>query len=214
MFKLLIKLMFLTVPNLLVNGCASSIPNVSQSPKKLNYNRADSENGVILFSFSAPKSSWQYFFSLEILNEDTKVKTSLRGSSYKPDIKNDSLKISYEAVILPKGNYRLYNWEISSGQTKFFPKGNFSLPFTVFGGDVNYIGDYQGVINSGRRGGPGYWPSTEVYYLVSNRYNQDAVIVASKYPDVDFRKVLNSMPDFGQSNTKFSLMFLKGINIP
>lgn len=213
MFKLNNAFVFLAV-SILLFRCAGSSPKINQSPRKLNYSSADTVNGVILFSFSAPKSFLQYYYSLEILNVDTKTKTTLRGSSYEPDISNDSLKTGYEAIVLPKGNYRLYNWTISSGQTKFFPKGNFSLPFTVFGGDINYIGDYQGVVYNSLRKGPGHWPSTEVYFVVSNRYSQDAGVVASKFPDVDLSKVVNSMPDFVQNNTRFSLMYLKGINIP
>lgn len=183
-------------------------------PVKTDNNQTDTSDGVVLFSFSVPRKSWQYTCSIEIINMNTKVRTWLSGAFYQPDIKNESVKMVYKAVVLPQGDYHIYNWEINYGQTKFFPKGNFSIPFTVHGGDINYIGDYMAVLMDDAGKSPKFMSPTDVHFVVSNQFKRDADIVKSKFADLDLNHVLNSMPDFSGNNTKYSLMYLKGINIP
>lgn len=128
------------------------------------------------------------------------------------------MKIQYYTTVLLKGNYKIYGWGMvyntGNGKTTYYPKGNFSIPFTVFGGDINYVGDYRGQLVGNARNTDGIDVPTGAYFVVSNRYNQDYNVISNKFPNLKLDKVLNSMPDFTANNSVYSRMFLKGINIP
>jgi hypothetical protein len=174
----------------------------------------DTSDGVVLISFSAPKKLWLYTCSIEIINVDTKVRTWLSGSFLQPDLTDDSVKVVYKAVELPEGDYHILNWQIYRGQSKFVPLGIFTIPFTVRSGHINYIGDYMGLLKNKAGKTPVFMPPTDVYFEVSDRFNSDADMFESKFKHLDLSNVLNAMPDFSGSNTKYSLMYLEGINIP
>lgn len=197
-----------------LSGCAGSIQNSGQRSSDMTFNRSDTTKGMVLYSFSQSKSRWPISFSFDIIHTETKKKTTLFVGSNTPDVMNDSIQKCYGAVILPEGDYTLYNWKMSSGSNSYFPKGNFSIPFTIFGGDVNYIGDYLLKNIDVNRTAKGVWPYRETFFIVSNGYAEDFDIVKDKFPNLDLNKVLDAVPDFSRNNSKFSLMYLKGVQIP
>lgn len=98
-----------------------------------------------------------------------------------------------------------------AGETAYFPKGNFSIPFTVTGGRVNYFGDYFAVTRKGKifLGEPG-----SGRFIVSNRYQQDYDLIKERFPALINIRVMDAMPDFVRNNTAYTGMYLKGINTP
>lgn len=183
-----------------------------------DFDESDSTKGLVIFSISTTKPAFSGYY-LEVFHFENRTKEKLRLSpSFQlPDIKGDSSKIYYNAVLLPSGEYKIYGWgmEFNSGTgiTTFFPMGNFSLPFAVTGGRVNYLGDYLGT-SKGGRDILGMKRPTGGYFIVSSRFTEDFETIIRKWPNLDLNKTLNAVPDFGGNKPLRSLMYLKGINIP
>lgn len=182
------------------------------------FDPADSTQGLVIFSISTTKPAFNgYYLDIFHIESRRKEKLGLSTSFNSPDLKGDSTKVYYNAVLLPDGEYKIYGWGMEynsgSGTKTYFPMGNFGLPFTVAGGRINYLGDYLGTLTPGRNMLGMRIPSGG-YFIVSNRFDQDYEIIVNKWPGLDLIKVLNAMPDFGENKPMRSLMFLKGINIP
>lgn len=207
------KCLFITVliaSSLLVftNACMKPQRSV-QSPSQ-----TDSTTGLLLYSFTTAKPEFS-IYQLQIHNLDNhdKFPLTLIRLQERPDIDNDSLKTYYYAIRVPAGEYRIYGWNMSIGNTTYFPKSNISIPFTVAGATVNYIGDYLAVT----KGGPKFFGMSAPeggLFVVSNQYEPHYELIQDKFPALKSWRVLDAMPDFIGSNTKYSGMLLKGINTP
>jgi len=182
-----------------------------------NFDKTDSTKGLVIYSISTTKPIFSRY-NLKIFNLESRKKENFHlGTFQLADVKSDSVKIYYFAAMLPKGNYKIYGWDLVlnhyRGATTFSPRGNFSLPFTVAGGSINYLGDYLGTAVIGKGINVLLGPKGG-YYIVSNRYEEDFKAIAEKWPSLDLTGILNTMPDFSENKPIRSLMFLKGINIP
>ncbi len=197
----------------ILNGCASSV----QGPMARTIDTMDSTSGTLLYSISTVKPEFSNYY-LGIFHLDSRKKEKLyRVSTYSPDIKNDSVSVHYNAITLPAGEYKIYAWGLEypmvNGTRTFFPKGNFSIMFTVSANRINYIGDYLAIPVVGRDL-LGIKQPTGGYFVVSNRFEKDYQTITSHFSKLDFKGVIDAMPDFSANNTRYSLMYLKGINIP
>lgn len=181
-----------------------------------SFDKADSTQGLVIYSISTTKPTFNHYY-LDIFHLESRKKEKLEFGTFQlADVKNDSAKVYYFAVKLPIGDYKIYGWGMVTsygyGGTTIQPRGNFGLPFTVFGGSISYLGDYLG------SAGKGSFIGLEVpkggYFIVSNRYEEDYKAISEKWPSLDLTGVLNAMPDFSENKPTRSLMFLKGINIP
>ena len=182
-----------------------------------NFDRTDSTQGLLIYSISTTKPAYSSYY-LEVYHLESRKKEKLELLPFREaEIKSDSIKVHYRAIMLPSGDYKIYGWGMTynygSGQKTFFPMGNFGLPFTVFGGRINYLGDYLGTTSLGRNVFGIKIPSGG-YFIVSNRFEEDYEAIINKWPNLDLNGILNSMPDFSENKPIRSLMFLKGINIP
>jgi len=181
------------------------------------FNKSDSTQGLLIYSISTMKQAYSSYY-LEIYHFESrkKEKLMLMPLHSSPEMKNDSVKVYYQAAMLPSGDYKIYGWGMTynngSGIT-YFPMGNFDLPFTVSGGRINYLGDYLGITSKGRNAIGMKVPSGG-YFIVSNRFEKDHPAIVEKWPGLDLNSVLNAMPDFSENKPSRSLMLLKGINIP
>jgi hypothetical protein len=197
----------------LLTNCAGTY----QPPSNVSLNKSDTANGIVLYSISMPKSSLgTYYLHIFHLGNRTKERLHISGSGI-PDYKEEGMEIHYGAQTLPKGDYKIYGWEIvynyGGGKQTYFPKANISVPFTIYGGDVNYIGDYF----AGTRkitGNGELKISMDFNFTVSNRYREDSKIIGNKYPALNLNKVVDAIPDFAGHNTANSGFYLKGINVP
>lgn len=176
--------------------------------------RTDSTTGILLYSFTIMKPQLNiYGLQIHNLDNHTKSQLTLMRSQEIPDIDNDSLKTYYYAIRVPAGEYRFYGWTMSGGGTTYFPKGNFTIPFTVAGASVNYIGDYFAVTKKSPKF-LGMSTAEGGLFVVSNRYESHYKLIQDKFPALKSWRVLDAMPDFLESNSKYSGMLLKGINTP
>ncbi|GLU54584.1 hypothetical protein [Dyadobacter frigoris] len=180
-------------------------------------NKSDSINGMVLFSISLPKqSNGNYYIDIFHIESRKKEKLLIRTTEV-PNLKNSEMKIYYGAKVLPKGEYKIYGFgkifNDGTVESGYSSRGNFAIPFTVFGGDVNYVGDYFGVFKRVTNGG-GLKVPTEAYFIVSNRYQEDKEIIREKFTGLDLNHVVDAMPDFTGNNSSYSGMYLKGINVP
>ncbi len=201
-------------------GCIfilTSCTGTYQVPSSLTVNKSDSTSGVVLFSVSLPKQSYGQYY-IDIFHIESRKKEKLFISTAEvPNFKNGEMKIFYGVKVLPKGEYKIYSWGIdfNDGTRKkpYISKANIAFPFTVFAGDVNYLGDYFGVYKRITNGG-GLKVPTEAYFIVSNRYLEDKEIISKKFPGLNLNKTVDAMPDFTGNNTAHSGFYLKGINVP
>jgi hypothetical protein len=176
--------------------------------------QTDSTTGILLYSFTTMKPELSiYGLQIHNLDNHTKSQLTLMRSQETPDLDNDSLKTYYYAIRVPAGEYRFYGWTMSGAGTTYFPKGNFTIPFLVTGASVNYIGDYLAVT---KRSPKFLGMSTPEggFFVVSNRYESHYELIQNKFPDLKNWRVLDALPNFIESNSKYSGMFLKGINTP
>lgn len=205
-------ILFIGATAILMNGCAPA----RQNPKSVALS-TDSINGTVLYSISTTKNVFSNYY-LEIFNLESRTKEKLyRVSEFNPDIKEDSVSVHYNAVTLPAGEYKIFGWSMvyltGNGTKTFFPMGNFSIPFTVAENSVNYLGDYLGVPTMGRNI-IGLKIPVGGYFIASERYEKDYQVISSRFPKLDLKGTVNAMPDFTKNNSRYSRIFLKGINIP
>lgn len=197
----------------LFTSCAGTY----QVPSSITVNKSDSTNGVVLFSISLPKQSYGHYY-IDIFHIESRKKEKLFISTADvPNFKNSEMKIYYGTKVLPKGAYKIYGWGIdfNDGTRKkpYISKANVAFPFTVFAGDVNYLGDYFGIYRRITNGG-GLKVPTEAYFIVSNRYLEDKDTISKRFPGLNLNKTVDAMPDFAGNNTAHSGFYLKGINVP
>lgn len=176
--------------------------------------QTDSTTGILLYSFTTVQPEFS-FYSLEIHNLESHEKFPLKlmRLQERPDIDGDSSNTFYYAIRVPAGEYRIYGWKMSIGGTTYFPKSNISIPFTVTGATVNYMGDYLAVTKSSRKF-LGMTSPQGGLFVVSNQYEPHYALIQDKFPALKSWRVVDAMPDFIGSNTKYSGMLLKGINTP
>lgn len=193
---------------ILTNACVKPQQSV-QSP-----DQTDSTTGILMYSFTTVKPEFS-LYQLQIHNLDNhdKFPLTLIRSQASPDIDNDSLKTYYYAIRVPAGKYRIYGWNMSIGGTTYFPKSNISIPFTVTGATVNYIGDYLAVTKSSPKF-LGMASPQGGLFVVSNQYEPHYALIQDKFPALKSWRILDAMPDFIGNNTKYSGMVFKGINTP
>ncbi len=154
-----------------------------------------------------------YQLKIHNLDNHDKFPLNLMRLQERPDLDSDSLKTYYYAIRIPAGEYRIYGWTMSIGNTTYFPKSNISIPFTVTGGAVNYMGDYLAVTKSSPKF-LGMASPQGGLFVVSNQYEPHYALIQDKFPALKSWRVIDAMPDFIGSNTKYSGMLLKGINTP
>ena len=192
-------------------------PSTAQRGRDVEkFDKTDSTQGLVIYSISTTRPIFSIYY-LDIYQFESRKKARFAlGTFQLADVKNDSAKVHYFAVILPKGNYKIYGWGLVTsgfGGSTITPGGNFSLPFTVSGGSINYLGDYLGTAVLGKGINVLLAPKRG-YFIVSNRYEEDYKAIADKWPSLDLTGTLNAMPDFSRNKPMHSLTFLKGINIP
>ena len=181
------------------------------------FDPADSTRGLVIYSISTTKPVFRHYY-IEILNiEDGRKERLFLSGFASADVKNDTCKVHYYATLLPSGAYEISGWGLllnsNIGTRNLFLGGNFRFPFTVSGGQINYLGDYLGVAIR-NRDMIGLKNVTGGYFVASNRLEQDYEVIEHKWPDLHLSKVLNALPDFSENKAKRSLVFLKGIDIP
>ena len=148
-------------------------PSAAQRGRDVEkFDKTDSTQGLVIYSISTTKPAFSGYY-LDIFHLESRKKEKLRLQSFQlPEIKNDSSRVYYHAVMLPSGDYKIYGWGMEynygSGEKTFFPMGNFGLPFTVFGGSINYLGDYLGTTTLGKSI-IGLKVANGGYFIVSNR---------------------------------------------
>lgn len=135
------------------------------------------------------------------------------------EIKKDSIRTFYDAIKLPAGEYIMRGWRMNYadvyGRLPFGsgPSTQFHIPFTVFAGKVNYLGDYLAVVTqnknlSGSQTGFGG------YFIVSHRFNTDILAIKQKFHRLELSETLNCVPNFTSYNKKYTGIMVKGINVP
>ncbi|KAA0991681.1 hypothetical protein [Dyadobacter aurulentus] len=209
------KFIIISILGILVyvlNSCAT----VYSPPAQISLNKQDSLNGVALFSISNTEALLTNY-QISIFNNDLRKIFFLNKWVNDIDLKKDSAQISYSAILLPKGSYRVIGWEMSYQdlyvKKVYFSRGNFSIPFTIHAGRVNYLGDYLAAVTYDTKI-LGARVQTGVYYVVSDRFEEDFGAISKKFPQLDINKVLQCIPDFAGYNKSYSGMYLKGVNIP
>jgi len=194
------------------SGCTTS----NFGPDNITINEADSTSGIAVFSISVGKSD-VHSYSIKIAQVEYEMKGALDVNVGRPDVKNDSVYTFYRALVLPAGEYRIYGWTMTSGhgssEYKYSPKGNFSIPFSIHGGQINYLGDYFGVTNFAFKF-PFLKQSSNGYYIVSNQFQESLYAMKTKFPKLEIDKALIEIPDFATQNKDYSGMYLKGVQIP
>jgi hypothetical protein len=185
-------------------------------PSQITIDKADKTMGIAVFSISVNNSDFTGY-TINIVHNEYKMTGELAIHTLYPDIKKDTIDTYFRALQLPTGKYRIYGWAMSSGDGKseriYFPKGNFSIPFTIYGGRVNYLGDYMGVSIIDPRF-PKFRIASKGYFVVSDQFEADYETLIVKFPKLDLNKVLLCIPDFARYNKNYSGMYLKGIQIP
>ncbi|WP_159466911.1 hypothetical protein [Dyadobacter sp. 3J3] len=195
----------------------TAISGKCQIPSKLTLDKSDTTSGIVLFSFSVPRQSYGEYY-LDIFHIESRKREKLFfHTSEVPDIKNKEMRIYYGAKLLPKGEYKIYGWGMifngATATSTYTSRANFSIPFTIFEGDINYLGDYFGIFRRITDQG-GLKVPTEAYFIVSNRYMEDRELIRNKFSSLNLNHVVDGMPDFAGNNTAYSGLFLKGINVP
>jgi hypothetical protein len=191
-----------------INACV-----VPQKAAHVSVDAEDSSKGILLFSFSYSKPTIGRY-TLYVNNADTYAKSTImltpviRASR----LATDSLDVYYSSTELPEGNYRIVAWMIEFPNKKYFSKGNFSIPFSVKGGQVNYFGDYFAINQKTEVLGVRN-PGSNIL-IVSNRFKNDYPFIREKFPKLVLENTADAVPDFGGSNTIFSGMLMKGIHVP
>ena len=197
-------------------GCSKAII----IPSDISIGQSNTSEGVLLISFSL--SAYDQIFSshnIFISNREYKSLNPRKDYRVSYDIREDSIRIYYEAYKLPAGEYIMRGWDMhndgNSGRPLLGrgPSSQFHIPFTVFAGKVNYIGDYLAIVTqnknlSGSQIGYGG------YFVVSRRLQKDLPIVEKRFPKLNLVGTLNCVPDFTAYNKKYTGIFVKGINTP
>lgn len=184
-------------------------------PDHISIDETDSTSGIAVFSISVGKSNVSNY-SIKIVQNEYEMKGAMEVNVGKPDVKNDSVHTFYRAMVLPAGEYRIYGWTMTAvqgrGEQKYFPKGNFSIPFTIRGGQINYLGDYLGVTNYAFKF-PFNTQSSNKYYIVSDQFQESLNNMKIKFPKLEMEKAVVEIPDFASHNKIYSGMYLKGVQI-
>lgn len=196
----------------ILSGCVAS----NFGPDPIRMDETDSTSGIAVFSISAGKSNISNY-SIKIVQNEYEMKGAMEVNVRRPDAQNDSVFTFYRAIVLPAGEYRIYGWTMTSVQgrseQKYFPKGNFSIPFTIRGGQINYLGDYRGVTNNALKNSL-FGRSSNSYFIVSNHFQENLNDMKAKFPNLEIEEALRNIPDFATYNNIYSGMYLKGVQIP
>jgi hypothetical protein len=211
--NILLRLCFSNIVLSLLTSCAGTY----QAPSSLNLNKSDTSSGIVLYSISVPKSSNGSYY-IDIFHIESRTKERLfMTSSEVPVIKNDEMKVYYFTKVLPQGDYKIFGWGVTYnfgyGTKTYTSRVNISIPFTVQGDEINYLGDYFGVIKKILDGG-GLKVPIKAYFIVSNRFKQDINLINKRLPNLNLEESLEAIPDFAANNTAYSGFYLKGINVP
>ena len=110
--------------------------------------------GLVVGSITRPSLKPAFnSYALLFRNIDSKQEYRVRISAdmmsgrYEDDILDQGVAGSKFALLLPPGRYELYNFSLfmmgPAGDTTYFAKQDFSVPFAVQAGEIQYIGEFR-----------------------------------------------------------------------
>lgn len=131
-------------------ACAAKAP----MPEQLAVTDLASQ-GLVVGSITRPPLKPAFNrYTLLFRNIDSKQKYRVSISAdfmsgrYEDDILDQGVAGSKFALLLPPGRYELYNYSLfmmdpAGGDTTYFAKHDFSVPFAVQAGEIQYIGEFR-----------------------------------------------------------------------
>ncbi|QRR03785.1 hypothetical protein [Dyadobacter sandarakinus] len=171
------------------------------------------EMGTLLFSSSSNTPVYgQYKLQIVHLQTYRKTEIWLRRKKNQQHFRDGITNVHYNTLDLPEGDYKIFGWKIESGNVTSFTIANFSLPFTIVAGKVNYFGDYFVNVKEVKNWSP--IPKKQTTLIASDRFRIDYDQIKNRFPTLDISNTVSAIPDFQEGNSVYSGIFFKGIGAP
>ncbi|MBP6011000.1 MAG: hypothetical protein KBA31_02130 [Alphaproteobacteria bacterium] len=106
------------------------------------------------------------------------------------------------SVRVAPGEYELYNFLASYGNTDYSAKQDFSIPFTVDAGGITYIGEYTFAAIYGENFFGMTVPAGPLL-SIADQQARDIAVVRARLPEAAAAKVRTAVPDPRQLNLPF-----------
>lgn len=180
---------------------------ISCGGEKIMIREAAKGNGYIIGTFTLLDEKPRYNgYGLEYKPEGKKI--GLLDSYHKVWIQKNlpHIKIGNKRVYLflkehKAGNYEFFNYDLFTNlgfsQSSIKSKTEFSIPFNVQEGSINYIGDFTFYPTSNENGN---------FFVISDKFDQDLSKFKERYPRKNWAIVQNktlSKGDINQSLIEF-----------
>ncbi|GAA4503295.1 hypothetical protein [Pseudaeromonas paramecii] len=136
--------------------CLGLVACATKAPMPEQLAATDLANqGLVVGSITRPPLKPAFnSYALLFRNIDSKQEYRVRISAdmmsgrYEDDILDQGVAGSKFALLLPPGRYELYNFSLfmmdpAGGDTTYFAKQDFSVPFAVQAGEIQYIGEFR-----------------------------------------------------------------------
>ena len=173
----------------LIIGCAVT----PELPKELIQTDLNQNLGFMIGSFSRDSDAEQFnaysFFFRDVSKTISKrifiMPDSVYKFKFKDDFSDEKVGGALFGFVLPKGEYEFYNFDLFTNlgiiQNNYGAKHDFSIPFTITPGQINYVGEIK-------------FSADSSLFVISNQKDRDLPLFKEKFPNLDWNELVIAVP--------------------